>query len=225
MKNLSLIFLVLLILQNATAQKLTPSEVKAFKAVALTFDNPLSRTLIIRKWSTPIYYKIYGTENAEYDKAVQQEAASAFKQIRQLTGLQIKQVMADDSVNFKIMIGEPAKLAGLLSPELLSYFKKGGMFYYTTNQSGISSITSIVNPKQYTQRPHVRTIVQIQIGNGIGLFGKITYTDNSIFSATPTVLPINFKPEDALRIKTLYNPKILHGMTGKEVDEVLKGIE
>jgi hypothetical protein len=225
MKKLSLLFLSLLILQGAAAQKLTTGQIKAFKAVALTFDNPVSRKLIIRKWSTPIYYKIYGTETAEYDKAVQQEAASAFKQIGQLTGLQIKPVMADDSVNFKIMIGEPAKLANLLSAEILSYFKKGGMFYYTTNHDGISSITSIVNPKQYSQRPHVRTIVQIQIGNGIGLFGKITYTDNSIFSATPTVLSINFKPEDALLIKTLYNPKIRHDMTGKDVDVVLKGIE
>lgn len=222
MKNLwILLFALLLITQSAAAQKLTPAQIKSFKAVALTYDNPLSKTLIIRKWSTPIYYKIYGSQSAEYDKAVEQEAASAFKQIRQLTGLEIRPVAADDSVNFKIMIGEPDKLAGLLSSQVLNYFKKGGMFYYTTNPRGISSVTSIVNPRQYTERPHVRTIVQIQIANGLGLFGKITYTDNSVFSATPTVLTINFKPEDALRIKTLYNPKIIHGMTEKELEGVL----
>jgi len=224
MKKTGFLILLLLILQHVQAQKLNKEDVKSFKTVALTINNTIARTLIIRKWTTPIYYKIYGTENPVYDKMVQQEAASAFKQIKQLTGLQIQPVMGDDSVNFSIIIARADKLGDVLAGEILNYFKakKGSQIYYSTNHESISQVTTLIDPKQYSERQHVHTIIQIQIASAMGLFGKLTNIDNSLFSATPGVLPINFKAADALKIKTLYNPKILHEMKEKELDEVLK---
>jgi hypothetical protein len=226
MKNLYLSIILLLLTLQATAQKLSKDDIKNFKAVAL-FPNTLTDpTPIIRKWTIPICYKIYGSSDADYTQAVHGGASGTFAQLRTLTDLDIRKVDSPDSVNFTIIVGDYQKYASAINPGALNYFKghKGNQTYYTSNANGINSVILVVDPQTYSSKAEVRSVLQIQLVWALGFFGKLD-TNNSVFSTRPQTLPFYFKPADAERIKTLYNKQILYGMKEPQLDEVLKQIE
>ncbi|MBW4888118.1 carboxypeptidase-like regulatory domain-containing protein [Mucilaginibacter sp. HMF5004] len=190
-----------------------------FKSIVLAQNTPLDARLVVKKWHTPIRYKVYGRFGADKprnDLALAQ-VDSLFAQLSHLTGLSITKTDNDSEVNFCIITGELSKVKGLINPEAMDYLEKinkvGGE-YYSSNENGFTSMIELI-------RRATLPAAQRQIMNGFGFTGIAEGYTHSLFDYNPINLPEKIQPLDAHIIQTFYNPAIKWGMTEAELDEVL----
>lgn len=200
-----------------------------FKAIVLEPANQLTGQSVVRKWSRPIVYKIYGTTgNDKYDKTLAGHLHQFFAKMGDLTAISIKQAVADSAVNFFIFIGDVEDADRLLTVDAKAYFNnhKASTGYYIFDETGYTSMVQRVLLDDLTLQiiwPQVRQ----QILGSLGFPGTIKSRKKSLFSNdiyywTPDRPVDEF---DAKIIKTLYQPTVKPGMTEQGLNELLKDLK
>jgi hypothetical protein len=204
--------------QNKLA-KTASKDFDVFKSIVLSPRNLIDPTLVAKKWTFPIRYKIYGRFGAEKAKneLIIKQVDSLFNQLSHLTGLHISKTDVDTLVNFYIVTEAITKTNGIISSEAIDYLKineKKGGAYFTSNENGFTSMVELV-------RPINLFAVQRQIMNGFGFTGSPEGYINSIFSDVRHTQSEKIQLLDSRIIKTFYNPAIKTGMTETELNSVL----
>jgi len=202
--------------------KRLPYDLLIMKPIFLTINNKSDQRLVIKKWQTPINYKVFGNLGAYTDKKID----SFFQQLAQLTGIQITETKVDSEVNFYILAdGNPNKFTTILTPEAIEYLKRPGSdgSYYTTTDEGFESMVQMIGLNQQPPDEIVWSMVQKKIMKGLGFFGVTEDKANSIFYRRLNVVPDSLSDFDTKVIRILYHPSVKSGMTEKNFDEVLKG--
>ncbi len=196
-------------------------EVELFKKIVLAPNNLLDPQLVVKKWQTPIFYKVYGT----FDDETNLRIDSTFNQLARLTGLQITKVTADSCVNFAIISHRYPEMAKIMRPEVISYFKgntEAGPAYYFANEKGFSNMIQLIRP---VPGASTWTVIQKQIVRGMGFVGTTPDYFKSVFFEEAKAAPIQFQTLDARIIKTFYDGQIKSGMTEQQLDDILTRIQ
>lgn len=215
----------------------TNKKLALFKSIVLVKDNPLDDEPVIRKWTQPVYYKIYGTcGNKDLDEILINSARSLFKLVADNSSLQIKSTTDDKAVNFFIILnGSAEKYRDVLPADAVSYFARlpQSPGYYTYNESGFTSMVKLVHVENIIDSenisesavkfPIIGSMLRQHILNGLGFFNLALYKQESIFNndvhlneAAPQI-----KAADIDIIKSLYRPDVRSGMSGPELDNIL----
>ena len=203
---------------NSTDDK-TLQSLSLFKSIVLVQNSGLDTRLVVKKWATPIRYKVYGRFGSDKTRSdmVMQKADNLFSQLSQLTGLSIAKAVADSDVNFYIVTEPIATAKGVISPEAMGYLEKmdkTGGEYFTMGEDGFSSMVELVRPANLME-------VERQIMNGLGFTGVAEGYSHSIFYDHPYDQPDKIQALDARIIQTFYNPAIKSGMNEQELNDAL----
>lgn len=127
---------------------------QAFTSIALSPTDHDGQVPVIRKWQSPIHYKIYGTtNNAENDKKIAEYIALTFRKLTPLTGLDISSTEDDNQVNIFLLIGRPEEVSGMTLPKAAPRFSPDSAeshCYYTTAKNSYVRMLTYINPDDST---------------------------------------------------------------------------
>jgi len=203
----------------SSADNKTLQSLSLFKSIVLVQNSGLDTRLVVKKWATPIRYKVYGRFGSDKARSdlVMQKVDNLFNQLSELTGLSITKAVADSDVNFYIITGPIAMAKGVISTEAMGYLEKidkTGGAYFTMGESGFNSTIELV-------RPANQMAVERQIMDGLGFTGTAEGYVHSIFYDRPYDQPDKIQALDARIIQTFYNPAIKSGMNEQELNDAL----
>jgi len=203
-----------------------------FKSIVLVKDNPLDDELVIRKWTQPVYYKIYGTcGRKKLDILLANSVKSLFKMVADVSSLQIKSTDDDKAVNFFIILnGSADGYRDILPADAVTYLAGHPQSpgYYAYNEDGFTSMVKFVDLKSIgdpvIKFPFLGSMLRQHILNGLGFFNLAAYKKESIFNNDVNLNQADPKTKaaDINIIRSLYRADIKSGMTEQELDNIIK---
>ena len=189
-----------------------------FKTIALSADQ--TGMPVIKKWVTPIRYKIAGSTE-EY---MVKEVDSTFSQLKALTGLDISKTTDDDEANFLILFGKVNDFAEAIPAISAKNFNQFGGYYYRFNGKGeIYKAISLITTENYSSHQDVRHVLRKGIVRQLGFFKPLETKPNSLFYSQNNNM-LKFNSYDSALIRLLYSPRFTPGMNLPQVEEVLSKI-
>lgn len=217
--------------KNNKKSQQTNKQAELFKSIVLVKDSPRENEPVIRKWSQPVYYKIYGTcGNKDLDQRLADFAKAIFKKVADNSSLQIKNVSDDKAVNFFIILnGDADSYKQILPADALSYFAahQQSPGYYSYNENGFTSMVKLVNVENIgnpvSKFPIIGYMLRQHILNGLGFFNMASpYRGSTFYNDVTSDNPDpRYKAADVNIISSLYRADIRSGMTEQELDHIL----
>lgn len=187
----------------------------------------------IAKWTTPIRYRLYSANPADYV-----QVAGVISRLRLLTGLDIDRAAPDRKPNVELMFVSTAQRATIvdelanskaIGPQVARLILRWrdteiekclGLMATEPNTSSILNSVILIKdelPRQIRDACIVEEIVQ-----SLGLMNDDRRARPSIFNDDQQYLDLTSHDEYLLRI--LYDPRVRPGMTRRQVGPLARGI-
>lgn len=199
------------------------AEAKLIRSIVLTPENPIDQRMVVKKWQSPVRYRIYGSFAKERDEMIADDIRRFCIRLSRVTGLDIKQAAGDSLANFVIVAGNPEKYRQFLSSEALSYAKnlRSSGFYYTASEEGITSVTQFIKLSDIPEDNQIWPTVQKLMLKGFGFFNNINGYKRSLFNDGISFLPKEIQVFDTQIIRALYNSSVRSGMSAQQFETTL----
>lgn len=189
--------------------------VQYFKEIAFGSEfNDFSSNQAIKKWNSEVRIQLHGSYNREDE----QELANIISELKELTGLSIRQVTSNANMNiYYVAQNEFSRIFPnyqVNSPQI-------GFFSIHWDPSNNNILSATIAVKESLEGNLRKHILREEVTQSLGLAKDSYQYTNSIFQQSTQSAPIQYARIDKEVIRILYDPRIRAGMTKQDIEQAL----